>query len=53
MGYIYKITNIINKQCYIGQTIMSLEERWRHHKNPKSNCRYLKKCTSKLWDRKF
>ncbi len=47
MGFIYKITNTINKQCYIGQTIMNLEERWRHHKNVKSNCRYLKNAFQK------
>jgi group I intron endonuclease len=42
MGYIYKITNKITKQCYIGQTIVDLDERWRQHLKPNSNCRYLK-----------
>jgi len=42
MGFIYKITNKINNQCYIGQTTNSLEERWRKHKQTNSNCRYLK-----------
>lgn len=28
---IYKITNIINKKIYIGQTIKSIEERWKKH----------------------
>ena len=28
---IYKITNQINKKCYIGQSI-NIEERWKHHK---------------------
>jgi group I intron endonuclease len=42
MGFIYKITNKITNQCYIGQTIQYLEERWRQHKGSKSNCRYLK-----------
>lgn len=30
--YIYKITNNINKKVYIGQTINSIEKRWRRHK---------------------
>lgn len=47
MGYIYKITNKINNQCYIGQTIMNLEERWRQHKTKRSNCRYLKNAFQK------
>jgi group I intron endonuclease len=42
MGYIYKITNKITSKYYIGQTIQDLNERWRHHRSPKSNCRYLK-----------
>ena len=31
--YIYKITNTQNNKVYIGQTIRSVEERWRRHKN--------------------
>jgi len=42
MGYIYKIINKITSKYYIGQTIQELNDRWRHHKSPKSNCRYLK-----------
>jgi group I intron endonuclease len=42
MGFIYKITNKITNQSYIGQTVNSLEERWRKHKQINSNCRYLK-----------
>ena len=41
MGYIYKITNIINNKMYIGQTINSLEDRWRKHLSKNSHCRYL------------
>lgn len=31
MGYIYKITNLINNKLYIGQTQVSLEKRWKEH----------------------
>lgn len=31
-GKIYKITNIITGESYIGQTVNSIEERFRHHK---------------------
>jgi group I intron endonuclease len=33
MGYIYKITNLINKKVYIGQTVQeTVEKRWELHK---------------------
>ena len=47
MGYIYKIINKIDNKCYIGQTMISLEERWRQHKSDRSNCRYLKRAFEK------
>lgn len=31
MGYIYKITNKINNQVYIGQTIKTTQKRWSQH----------------------
>ena len=53
MGFIYKIVNKINGMIYIGQTIKSIEERWRHHKQPASNCRYLKNAFKKYGIDKF
>jgi group I intron endonuclease len=47
MGYIYKITNLIDNKCYIGQTLNDLQERWRQHKKKSSNCRYLKSAFKK------
>ncbi len=45
---VYKITNIINNKVYIGQTIMTLEERFYFHCNPSKDnkmliCRSIKK----------
>lgn len=37
---VYKITNKINLKSYIGQTINSLEWRWKRHQH-KSNCHLL------------
>ena len=31
MGYIYKITNIINNKIYIGKTSYSVEDRFKQH----------------------
>lgn len=31
MGYIYKITNKINGKVYIGQTIRTIQDRWKEH----------------------
>jgi len=33
MGYIYKITNILNGKIYIGQTVKTIEKRFNQHKN--------------------
>lgn len=30
-GYIYKITNLLNWKCYIGQTVRDPEIRWKQH----------------------
>lgn len=31
MGYIYKITNIVNNKIYIGQTRYTIQKRWAEH----------------------
>lgn len=38
---VYKITNKINNKIYIGQTIRSLEERWRGHWKERRSGRYI------------
>ena len=30
---IYKITNLINNKCYIGQTVKTAEQRWKEHQS--------------------
>ena len=31
MGFIYKITNLINNKVYIGLTTETIEKRWKNH----------------------
>lgn len=33
MGYIYKITNKVNKKIYIGKTTQTIQARWKQHVN--------------------
>ena len=40
MGYIYKITNLINQKVYIGQTVKTIQKRYTQHKN-NSNKQYF------------
>lgn len=41
MGFIYKITNCENNKVYIGQTVGSIEHRFKEHKNAaKRGCDY-------------
>lgn len=44
---IYKITNLTNGKSYIGQTVSSLKERWRHHILKSSRCLSLKAAIEK------
>ena len=44
---IYKITNTINSKIYIGQTWVSLKERFRKHKYNYSSCVKLKRAIAK------
>jgi group I intron endonuclease len=47
MGFIYKITNLIDNKCYIGQTIYTVEKRWKTHLKKNSNCIYMKNAIAK------
>jgi group I intron endonuclease len=50
MGYIYKITNIVNNKCYIGETIQQPRRRWTSHKSAikrNGGCRALKLAINK------
>ena len=51
MGYIYKITNLINQKCYIGETIQNdINKRWNKHISTiklKEGCPVLKKAMIK------
>jgi group I intron endonuclease len=31
MAIVYRITNLINKKCYVGQSIYDIEHRWKRH----------------------
>lgn len=56
MGYIYKITNIVNNKCYIGETIQVPDRRWYNHKTSIKNnkgCPLLSKAFKKYGESKF
>ena len=44
---VYKITNLLDDKKYVGQTIFSLEHRWKQHQSKRSDCRYLKHAIQK------
>jgi group I intron endonuclease len=50
---IYKITNLINNKIYIGQTVCSIESRWKNHLSKNSCCRFLKNAIVKYWADNF
>ena len=41
MAFIYKITNNINKKCYIGKTERDIDTRWKEHKKNARNSEKL------------
>ena len=44
---VYKVTNIITKKVYIGQTMVSLSKRWGDHCSKGSNCTHLSRSIKK------
>jgi len=53
MGYIYRITHKESFKSYIGQTITSLEKRWKEHVKSGSKCRYLSHALKKYGENAF
>lgn len=48
VGCIYIIKNTINDKVYIGKTIQSIKDRWRHHIDKWSSCTKLKEAINSL-----
>lgn len=53
IGFIYKITNKITGQSYIGQTLKTVKQRWAGHLSPSSSCVFLKNAIEKHGPREF
>ena len=51
MGYIYKITNLINQKPYIGKTVNTIAVRWTKHKDEafNQNSPYLIHCAMRKY----
>lgn len=52
-GVVYKITNTINNEVYIGQTIHDIEIRWRVHNSQHSGCTRLKEALNRYGKENF
>ncbi|HBI02313.1 MAG TPA: hypothetical protein DDY18_11905, partial [Flavobacterium sp.] len=50
---VYKITNLINGKLYVGQTIRSLQERWKDHCSGNSRCLAIKAAIDKYGPENF
>lgn len=50
---IYKITNLINKKCYVGVTSRSIKYRWHMHNQRNSQCRLLSRALNKYKKENF
>lgn len=50
---IYKITNLVNGKVYVGQTIMSIEDRWRVHRSKSSDCPLIHRAIQKYGKENF
>ena len=56
MAYIYKITNKVNNKIYIGQTVQSINHRWRQHVSEaygESKCAHLHAAIRKYGEDNF
>ena len=53
VGIIYVITNIKNNKKYVGQTINSLEKRWKKHLSKTTNCVALQNAIKKYGKNNF
>jgi len=52
-GVIYKITNLINKKIYIGQTTQSLNKRWTDHCSKGTTCKAISAAIHKYGKNNF
>lgn len=52
-GKIYKIINKLDGKVYVGQTVSSLQKRWREHCSAHSECRYVSRAIIKYGKENF